>query len=85
MSDNLTYSTPEDEDFEVTSEPFQKRAKHSNNILNHFWKWWTKEYLLEVRESHHQWRAIGSTTTMAPGDIVLVHEQDVPRGFWKLA
>ena len=49
LPDNLTCLTPEDEDFEVTGELLRRRAKHLNSVLNHFWKRWSKEYLLELR------------------------------------
>ena len=85
LPDHLVYSDTEDENFEVTSESLQKRAKHLKNILNHFWKQWSKEYLLELREGHCQQRASGASPAIQPGDIVVVHEQDAPRRFWKLA
>jgi hypothetical protein len=54
LPDNLTYFEPEDENFEVTDESLQRRAKHLNSVLNHFWKRWSKEYLLELRDAHRQ-------------------------------
>ena len=80
LPDNLTYFAPEDENFEVADESLKKRAKHLNSVLNHFWKWWNKEYLLELRDAHRQ-RHVRSSTPVKIGDIVLVHDQDHPRGF----
>ena len=60
----------------------------SRLIQNIFKQTEVKEYFShrgELRESHRHPRASGSTTDVEPGDIVLVHQQDVPRGFWKLA
>ena len=68
-----------DEDFELTTEALQKRAKH------HFWKRWSREYLLELRDTHHQRRPKNAKSALATGDIVLIHDQDNPRGFLKLA
>lgn len=43
------------------------------------------EQLLELRESHRQQGAIIQTsTTVRLGDVVLLHEHNLPRGFWKL-
>ena len=53
LPDNLTYFA-ENEDFQVTSESLNRRAKHLNCVLNHFWKRWSKEYLLELRDAHRQ-------------------------------
>ena len=38
LPDHLTYFEPEDEDFELATEAFQRRAKHLNSVLNHFWR-----------------------------------------------
>ena len=44
------------DDFEVSDVSVQRRAKHLNSALNHFWRRWSKEYLLEFSESHrHQY------------------------------
>ena len=87
LPDNLDLNyNPEDEDFELTSTQLSRRMKHLNNLLNHFWKRWRNEYLLELRNSHRQGR--GETSMDPPvkiGDIVLVHDENLPRGFWKLA
>ena len=85
LPDNLTYFAPEDENFEVTDESLQRRAKHLNSVLNHFWKRWSKEYLLELRDAYRQRNVGGTSTPVKIGDIVLVHDQDQPRGFWKVA
>ena len=85
LPDNLTCLTPEDEDFEVTGELLRRRAKHLNSVLNHFWKRWSREYLLELREAHQQRYVHGSSTPVKPGDMVLVHDPDHPRGFWRIA
>ena len=86
LPDHLTHLEPEDdEDFELTTEMLQKRAKHLNNVINHFWKRWSREYLLELRDAHRQRNSKSAKRNLSAGDIVLVHDQDQPRGFWKLA
>ena len=86
LPDNLTHYVDKDPDFEVDSESVQKRVRHLANVLNHFWRRWTKEYLLELREAHRQrrQRADAPTADVKPGDIVLIHDQEHPRGFWKM-
>jgi hypothetical protein len=71
LPDNLTYFA-EDEDFQLTSESLNRRAKDLNGVLNHFWKRWSKEYLLELRDAHRQQHVHGTSTPVNPGDIVLV-------------
>ena len=85
LPDNLAHFAHEDEDFEVTGESLQRRAKHLNSVLNHFWKRWSKEYLLELRNAHRQLSISRTSAPVKIGDIVLVHDPDRPRGFWKVA
>ena len=85
LPDNLThYEEAGDNEFEVTNEVLQRRAKHLSNVLNHFWRRWSKEYLLELRDAHRQKHSTSTSTTVKVGDV-LVHDQDHPRGFWKMA
>ena len=83
LPDNLNYL--ELDDFEVSDVSVQRRAKHLNSVLNHFWRRWSKEYLLELRESHRHHHLGKSCSSISIGDIVIVHDQDHPRGFWKVA
>ena len=86
LPDHLTYHEPEeDEDFELTTESLQRRAKHLNSMLNHFWRRWSREYLLELRDTHCQRSTENSHKSIETGDMVLIHDQDHPRGLWKMA
>ena len=87
LPDNLClYQDPTDDGFEVSSAHLDKRMRHLNNLLNHFWKRWRNEYLLGLRDSHRQGKGGSSTTSQVKvGDIVIVHDKNSPRGFWKLA
>lgn len=42
------------------------------------------EYLLKLREAHHSNQGSPVVKPITVGDIVLVHDEDQPRGFWKL-
>ena len=78
---------PDDEDVDLTRDHLTSRMKYLNVVLNHFWKRWQSEYLLELRESHRQQHAGSSgddATTINTGDVVLLQE-DRPRAFWRLA
>ena len=86
LPDNLAHCEEEgDEEFEVTNEVLRRRAKHLSNVLNHFWRRWSKEYLLDLRDTHRQKRSTNTAAVVKVGDVVLVHDQDHPRGFWKMA
>ena len=86
LPDHLSYlCDPEDEDFDVDSTQLTKRMKHLNNTLNHFWKRWRSEYLAELRESHRNLlKKSHGEPRVSVGDVVIVHEEGLPRSFWKL-
>ena len=73
-----------DQDFGVDTTHLNRRVRHLNNTLNQFWRRWRTEYLLELRDSHRYCKN-GSSKTIAIGDVVVVHDEAQPRGFWKLA
>ena len=82
------YNRDIDDSIGTNHSDLTKRMIHLNNVLEHFWKRWKREYLLELREAHRQLGSRpskGITDPISIGDIVLVHEVDRPRGFWKLA
>lgn len=62
--------------------------KESQVHLNHFWKTWSEDYLLSLRERHRTPKLktgrVTSEETISTGDVVLLHET-LPRGSWKLA
>ena len=65
-------------------EVLTKRARHLNRSLNQFWTRWRREYLLELREAHRQHQGHTNPTPVSVDDIVVVHAENQPRGFWRL-
>ena len=69
---------PDGEDVDLTHNYLTRRMKYLSVVLNHFWKQWQLEYLLDLRKSHQQ-QHIGShsdgAATINTGDIVLLHEK----------
>ncbi|GFQ69957.1 DUF5641 domain-containing protein [Trichonephila clavata] len=61
-----------------------KIYKQQQDLLDCFWKKWSKEYLLQLR-SFHQVRNKDSTINIRVGDIVLLQEDIRPRHMWKKA
>ena len=76
---------PEDEDFDLDDTQLMRRMKYLGNILNHFWRRWRNEYLVELRESHKH--LLGRTRegpSVSIGDVVIVHDDGLPCSLWKL-
>ena len=86
LPDNLgCLLDPGDEEFTIEPTQLRNRERHLSNTLNHFWKRWRSEYLVELRESHRRSNHKSPTRlSIAKGDIVVVHEEHLPRGFWRL-
>lgn len=79
LPDHLGHTfNPEDEEFTVvnSSQP-NERMKRLSGALNHFWSRWRNEYLTEFIDC-------ATDPAIAVGDIVVVHDEALPRGFWRL-
>ena len=86
LPDDLCYIVDkDDEEFTVTEDTLRKRAKNLNNVLNHFWTRWAKEYLQELHNAHRYPSKRPQSSTVREGDVVVVQDPDLPRGFWKVA
>ena len=75
---------PHDSGDEVTASQLSRRSQHLNLTLNRFWKRWKNEYLLELREAHRHNKGTDAAPVQV-GDVVVIHNENQPRGFWKLA
>ena len=61
---------------------YRYRWKFVQEIVNSFWKKWSRDYFstLLIRQKWHT-----ETRNVQVGDIVIVQEQGIPRGKWKMA
>lgn len=88
LPDNLGYIVDAgDEEFMIDASQLDRRVKHLSNTLNQFWKRWMTEYLTELRESHRQTHPDCSSQpspTIKVGDVVVVHDEGLTQGLWKL-
>ena len=76
--------TPDQESSSSIIESWKKGQVH----LNRFWNIWLKEYLPSLRErTKIQMKSIKGEVDRKPriGEIVIVKEEDMSRGKWKLA
>ena len=77
---------PEDAEFEVslTTEDVNKRVRHLNVTLEHFWRRWRREYLAELRSAHKSGKKLEDNCIITVGDMVLVHDEKRPRSVWRI-
>ena len=75
-----------DEDYVVTPERLTRRLSFLKMTLDHFWNRWRKEYLGELRSIHAAKSANRRAgTTIAEGDIVVIHDGNEKCSFWRLS
>lgn len=83
LPDHLCYGNSE-EDYHPDSSrvTLNKRMKYLDTILKHFWSRWKREYLVELRENHRQFKG-KKPDHVSVGDVVIIHDE-TPRGMWRL-
>ena len=60
-----------------------KRFYHLSKVRDHFWNRWRHEYLTDLRE-YHKGKYEGQLRTVNVEDVVIVYEENVKQGFWKI-
>lgn len=74
-----------EDDTSVSNDDLTRRMKHLRKTLSDFWKRWKGEYLHELREAHRHFHIPkGVSSHPAVGDVVIIHDENLPRGLWKL-
>ncbi len=85
LPDHLGHqSDPGDEEFTLNSTGLSARLRCLNELLNHFWNRWRREYFTELREAHRQSKRSPTVDAISVRDAVLVHDESLPRGLWRL-
>ena len=79
-----TISQDADDEYTPTSATLTRRAAHLAKTLENFWKRCKLEYLQELREFDRTGRQGESSSSLQPGEIVTVYDEDHPRGLWRL-
>ena len=77
---------PDPDDFNTSPDALTRRAKYLNFTIYKFWERWRREYLVELREAHKQCKRNRSSSgpRVAVGDVVIIHDDNLPRGMWNL-
>ncbi|KAJ8929080.1 hypothetical protein NQ314_018279 [Rhamnusium bicolor] len=76
---NLTADIPLKE---IKRNDLLDKWKVREKTLNKFWKRWSSDYLQQLRTAHHL--NPKKSTVFKEGDIVLLHEQNIPRTLWNI-
>lgn len=54
-----------------------------NKTIDYFWKMWSKDYLMEIRDIRRKLNGKGHTDIKI-GDVVLIHEDKLKRSQWRI-
>ncbi len=77
LSENIEVDANND-----NQEKLSNRFLYLTNKLFHFWNRWKHEYLTDLREYHRQKKT--TPENISVGDMVLIQEDNVKRGLWKV-
>jgi hypothetical protein len=73
-----------DPDWQPNKSEIVRKGVHLEKLIEHFWKRWRNEYLLELRESHRlRIKNTPQRKVVRVGDAVVVRD-DTPRVSWKI-
>jgi hypothetical protein len=59
-----------------------KELSLKQKLSDDFWKYWKKQYMLELRNFHEIQSPIGKTAQLSLGDVILIQEGMRPRHLW---
>ena len=71
------------EDNIIDQQMLTRRMKYLSTLLRNYWHIWSKDYLTSLREFHRNRTMRENTAFIKVGDIVVIHEEHVPRNFWR--
>ena len=77
---NINHCTEED----LSPDNLNRRQQYLAKLLRHWWNRWKREYLVDLRETHNLSSSHCGEPCIKEGDIVTIHQDKMPRGFWRL-
>ena len=80
----LKHFNPDPFDISYTPPDLNVHSRKINNILNHFWDHWRKEYLINLRENHKVKLQKFNRPQKQLKDVVIVEEERQSRSVWRV-
>ena len=74
---------PEDDDVLLDRKDMITQTKGSEAVVDHFWKRWSREYLVDLRE-HQKTHVQKQQPGIGVGDVVLIEDDGKKRNNWRL-
>lgn len=79
---NLPYTSNEKSPIDLHFD--EASADRVTTTIQHFWERWRKEYVVNLRETQKLTVQNKLQPSPAVGDIVIIHEDKLPRSMWRL-
>ena len=70
--------------FRMSITDINRIHEQSQTTLNHFWKRWQNQYLVELREHQHCNAKSNYENEIYEGDVVFIHAERKPRAQWTI-
>ena len=75
----------QDKDFDEREDVARRRERYLSRVLNHYWKRWKTEYLVDLREYHKLETKRNNIPEISEGDIVTIEDENRRnRSTWRL-
>ena len=68
---------------QFTPQNITAQSKKVNRIINHFWDRWHNEFIVNLRKTHKQNLQNQHQQHIRLNDIVLIHDENLPRLTWR--
>ena len=79
------YKDEEDQDFNEPADGSRKRSKYLKQILQHYWRRWKLEYLVDLREYHRMNNKRQNLPEIQQGDVATIEDENKKnRTYWRL-
>ena len=79
----LTSTSDQNTPIQYRAQNITTQSKKISRIINHFWDRWHKEYVVNLRETHKQNLKNKHQQHIRLNDIVLIHDENIPRLTWR--
>ncbi len=79
------YKDEEDNVYNESADSSRKRCKYLTRVLEHYWRRWKSEYLVDLREYHKSNKKRNGMPEIAIGDVVTIEDENKKnRTCWRL-
>ena len=79
----LTSTSDRNTPIQFSTQNITAQSKKVNRIVNHFWDRWHMEYIVNLRETHKHNLQNRHQQHIRLNDIVLIHDENLPRLTWR--